>query len=90
MEYEVKAVLGAGDIPPGQPYNQPRTVLEAQEDIARVYRRAQELGGRVIAGHTLACGPVQDSEDVEDILKERTDVLFLVLELPDDYAPGLV
>jgi hypothetical protein len=81
MHYEVFSVRGASTAEtPG------RDQSAVAEDITDIYELAARRGGRVVAGHTLACEEIQnaDEDDPASPVRYRGEYVFLVAELPGD------
>lgn len=80
MQYEVHPVRGASTEPlRGKP-----DINDVADEIAAMYAFAAKEGGRIVAGHSLACDMIVSTDSGEK--RARVDHLFLVVELPDDFC----
>jgi hypothetical protein len=87
MEYLVRgipSVNSANTREDGSPDT--RTIEDVEGEIGSEYIKAERWGGRVIAAHTLTCGPCVFDEGELRNIKEPTDFLFVVSARPDDEA----
>jgi hypothetical protein len=78
MHYEVFSIRGASTGRLGHDQS------SVADEITEIYELAARRGGRVIAGHTLACEEVPVENDDPVSVRPRGEYVFLVAELPGD------
>jgi hypothetical protein len=84
MKYEVHAIQATTDHPHNGA-NIPTTVETVGDMIRAKYNAAHAWGGKVVAGYTMRCEPHESLYGSDPPLREPSDFLFLVMELPDDW-----
>ncbi len=84
MQYEVHAIQATTDHP-HDGANMPMTVGFVETVIQAKYEAAHAWGGKVIAGYTMRCEPHEGLSEGDPPLREPSDFLFIVMELPDDW-----
>ena len=85
MQYEVHAIQATTDHPQDRS-TVPTTVRFVEQLIQDKYEAAHAWGGKVVAGYTMRCEPHEGLSEGDPALREPSDFLFLVMELPDDWG----